>query len=171
MHHEEPVSATHQMYLKALYRLAETRPIGRVRDVAEALGLTPGTVSATLNRLQDQGLVERERYGGAVLTASGAAIARCVMRRYDTVHALLTELCGVDGVVAEADACRMEHSVSPGTVNRMEKLVEALRSGESIDRARLAALHESADDACAECAAAGVCGAARAAARDRQGVS
>lgn len=163
MHREEPVSATHQMYLKALYRLSETRPVGRVRDIADSLGLTPGTVSATLSRLQDQGLVDRERYGGAVLTPAGAAIARCVIRRYDTVHSLLTEVFGVDPEAAEADACRMEHSVSPGTVNRMEVLVEALRSGQSVDRDSLAAMRDRAGDACVECEAAGVCGAARAA--------
>ena len=64
MHREDPVSPTHQMYLKALYRLCQSHPVGRVRDLAEELGVTPGTVSTALNRLQEMGLIEREHYGG-----------------------------------------------------------------------------------------------------------
>ena len=45
MHREDPISPSHQMYLKALYRLSLSRPVGRVRDLAAALGITPGTVS------------------------------------------------------------------------------------------------------------------------------
>lgn len=160
MHREEPVSATHQMYLKALFRLTEAHPVGRVRDLAQSLGLTPGTVSTGLNRLQELGLVERERYGGAVLTPAGAAVARCVARRFETLKALLIEVFGLDLEAAELDACTMEHAVSPKTVNRMEALLARLRSGASIDLSGLARLNRNVRSSCRECEAAGICQAA-----------
>jgi len=160
MHREDPVSATHQMYLKALYKLSRTSPVGRVRDLARELGITPGTVSTGLTRLQNLGLVEREHYGGALLTPAGAAVARCVQHRYETLKALLIEVFGVGPEDAENDACLMEHTVSPVTMNRMAALLERLRSGEAIDRDSLIHLHNEPPSICAECEAAGFCHAA-----------
>ena len=160
MHEREPVSDTHQMYLKALLRLSRDRHGGRVRDLARELGITPGTVSAGLNRLDDLGLVARERYGAVSLTPAGEAIARCVVRRFETLRALLVDVLGVDEDTAERDACRMEHAVGPGTVNRMAALVGHVRSGATFDRDSLRGALADISARCSECEAAGVCQAA-----------
>lgn len=157
MHREDPVSATHQMYLKALFQLCRTHPVGRVRDLADELGVTPGTVSTALTRLQDLGLVEREHYGGALLTATGTAIAECVLRRFDTLKMLLVEVFGVDEEDAESDACLMEHAVSPVTVSRIAKFLEHLHAGESIDLASLEQLYANGASMCSDCVAVGFC--------------
>ena len=163
MHREDPVSATHQMYLKALYQLCRTHPVGRVRDLAEELGVTPGTVSTALNRLQELGLVEREHYGGALLTPTGEAVAECVERRFEILKTLLVEVFGVDEAHAEADACLMEHAVSPITLNRMSQFLELFHSDRSFDRESLQKIYQQVDQLCAECEAIGTCQAAEAA--------
>ena len=94
MHGQEPVSTTQEMYLKVLLELSETKPIGRVRDIAKELGVTPGTVSLRLGKLKELGYVEQERYGGVLLTPAGEAIARCVRRRFETLKTLLVEVFG-----------------------------------------------------------------------------
>lgn len=165
MHREDPVSATHQMYLKALFRLCLTHPVGRVRDLAEELGVTPGTVSMTLNRLQTLGLVEREHYGGALLTPTGKAIAECVLRRFETLRTLLVEVFGVDREAAESDACLMEHAISPATLNRISKFLDLLQSGEDFSLESLRRLYGQGMDMCADCEAVGFCQAAEAAAQ------
>lgn len=163
MHREDPVSATHQMYLKTLYRLCRTHPVGRVRDLAEELGVTPGTVSSALNRLQELGLVERERYGGALLTPAGSALAECVERRFDIIKSLLVDVLGVDQEHAEGDACLMEHAISPVTLNRISLLIEFLQAGNSIDLEGLNQLYDSNETLCSECEAEGYCKAAESA--------
>lgn len=157
MHRKDPVSSTHQMYLKALFRLCRTHPVGRVRDLAEELGVTPGTVSTALTRLQEMGLVEREHYGGALLTATGRAIAKCVLHRFETLKTLLLELFGVDEEDAESDACLMEHAVSPITVSRIAILLEHLHAGNSVDLEVLERLYESGATMCSDCVAVGHC--------------
>jgi DtxR family Mn-dependent transcriptional regulator len=166
MHREDPVSVTHQMYLKALFRLCRTHPVGRVRDLAEELGVTPGTVSTALNRLRDLGLVEREHYGGALLTPTGTAIAECVLRRFETLRTLLVEVFGVAEDDAESDACLMEHAISPATLNRISKFLELIQSGESFNLESLQHLHGQGTDMCAGCEAVGFCQAAEAAAHN-----
>lgn len=163
MHREDPVSPTHQMYLKALFRLCRTHPVGRVRDLAEELGVTPGTVSTALSRLQELGLVEREHYGGALLTPCGSALAECVERRFETLKKLLTEVFGVPESDAESDACLMEHAVSPVTINRITRFLEHLEAGNSVSRGGLEHLYEEGAAACADCEAEGFCKAAESA--------
>ena len=166
MHREDPVSTTHQMYLKTLFRLCRMHPVGRVRDLAEELGVTPGTVSTALNRLQDLGLVEREHYGGALLTPTGTAIAECVLRRFDTLRTLLVEVFGVDEDDAESDACLMEHAISPATLNRISKFLDLLQSGKSFNLESLQRLYGKGADMCADCEAVGFCRATEAAAHN-----
>ena len=163
MHRREPVSTTQEMYLKVLLHLSETTPIARVRDIARELGVTPGTVSLRLSKLKTLGLVDQERYGGVLLTPAGEAIARCVLRRFETLKTLLIEVFGIDPEIAESDACQMEHAVSPTTVNRMNSLIEGLRAGETISRDDLSDSNRRIGPRCAECEALGYCRATQAA--------
>lgn len=157
MHQPDGLSATHEMYLKVLYRLQEENDVGRVRDLAKGLGVTAGTVSAVLKKLEKSGLLAHDHYGAVKLTTTGLLIAECIVRRFETMKAFLTEVLGLDEETAEVDACEMEHSVSPVTVNRLERLVEMVRSG-ALDlasaRRDLPVIHT---EVCSECEAAGVC--------------
>ena len=157
MHREDPISSTHQMYLKTLLRLCRTHPVGRVRDLAEELGVTPGTVSTVLTRLPEFGLVEREHYGGALLTSKGNAVAECVLRRFEALRTLLIEVFGVDEEDAESDACLMEHAISPVTINRISTFLEHLHAGETVDLESLQRLYGAAAPVCLDCEAVGFC--------------
>jgi DtxR family Mn-dependent transcriptional regulator len=142
MHRDKPVSPVHEMYLKTLYRVRNRHEVARSRDLASALGVTPGTVSGVLRKLAELGFVEHERYGVVTLTEAGVAIAECMQRRFDTLRDVLVEVFGVDPETAAEDACAMEHAASPATIHAMRR---ALRRA-------------PADcDGCDACAAAGAC--------------
>lgn len=130
MHHDHSLSSTHEMYLKVLFRLEEDHESGRVRDLAKGLGVTASTVSAVLKKLQQEGLVRHDRYGVVKLEPAGRRAARCVVRRFDILKEFLTGVLGVDADDAEVDACQMEHSVSPATINRLESFLGMVKSGE-----------------------------------------
>ncbi len=157
MHHPDGLSATHEMYLKVLYRLQRENDLGRVRDLARGLGVTAGTVSAVLKKLEKSGLVMHDHYGAVKLTSTGLLIAECIVRRFETIKSFLTDVLGLDAETAEVDACEMEHSVSPITVNRFERLAQLVKSG-VLDlkavRRDLPVIHE---EVCSECEASGVC--------------
>ncbi len=129
MHGQAGLSATHEMYLKVLYRLQADSEVGRVRDMAKGLGVTASTVSAVLKKLEQAGLVLHDRYGLVKLTSAGTAVASCVVRRFEVLKAFLVEVLGLNTESAEVDSCAMEHTVSPATVNRMETMVEFVRKG------------------------------------------
>lgn len=129
MHGDDGLSATHEMYLKVLFRLEASDEVGRVRDMAKGLGVTASTVSAVLKKLERAGFVLHDKYGLVKLTAAGRAIASCVVRRFDVLKSYLVEVLGLDTEAAEIDACAMEHAVSPATVNRLEMMLEFVRRG------------------------------------------
>jgi DtxR family Mn-dependent transcriptional regulator len=155
MHDPEGLSATHEMYLKVLYRLQLENEVGRVRDMAKGLGITPGTVSAVLKKLERTGLVLHDHYGMVKLTPAGHRVAECVVRRFEIIKALLIEVLGLVTEVAEVDACMMEHAVSPATVNRMESMLHLVRTGQIV----MQPMHgiEASVATCSDCEAVGTC--------------
>lgn len=155
MHGEGGLSSTHEMYLKVLYRLEVENDMGRVRDMAKGLGVTPSTVSAVLKKLEQAGLVLHDRYGVVRLTPAGTRIAQCIVRRFDVIRAFLMEVLRLDAESAEVDACMMEHAVSPTTVNRMESLVHLVKAGTVI--VAPARRLQNGVSVCSECEAAGSC--------------
>ncbi len=120
MHRANPISSTHEMYLKVLHEARGEHGISRVGDLAKRLDVSPGTVSSVLKKLERLHLVQHERYGFVALTADGSGVAECVTRRFETIRALLVEVLGVNPQTAAVDACMMEHAVSPDTVERMQ---------------------------------------------------
>jgi DtxR family transcriptional regulator, Mn-dependent transcriptional regulator len=100
-------------YAKALHALAK-RCEGPVTTsaLAERLGVSPGSVTAMLKRMQEMGLVDHEPYRGALLTAEGERVALEVMRHHRLLEAYLTEVLGMpwDRVHDEAEV--LEHYIS-----------------------------------------------------------
>lgn len=157
MHEHEGLSPTHEMYLKVIYRLRQENEVARVRDMAKGLGVTPGTVSAVLKKLERAGLLLHDPYGAIKLTSAGERVAECVIRKFDTIRSLLTDVLGLDAEIAELDACTMEHAVSPVTINRMERLLRLVHSGRIDVQAMSRASSARSKATCIDCESLGAC--------------
>ena len=110
---DELISAHVQDYAKAVYAL-EVRGGEAVSttDLAERLGVTPGSVSGMVRKLAELGLVEHERYRGVRLTDQGRRVALEVLRHHRLIELFLAEELGMpwDRVHAEAEV--LEHVIS-----------------------------------------------------------
>ena len=51
-------------------------------------------------------------------------IAEEVMRRHEVLFRFLSEVLDIDGEIAQEDACRVEHLLSPTSLDRLAKFVE-----------------------------------------------
>ena len=159
MHRENAISSTHEMYLKALHETRGEHGVTRVSDLAKRLDVSPGTVSSVLKKLEQMHLVQHERYGLVMLTRDGNDVAECVIRRYETVRALLVEVLGVNPETAAIDACMMEHAVSPDTLARMQDWLDGHRHRKQSRRSLSRRRRENLCDGCARrgvCRASGV---------------
>ena len=112
-------------YLKAIYTLeAESGPPVSTTAVAEALDKTPSTVASMLETLAERGLIRREKYKGAELTAEGESVALEVVRHHRLLETYLMEHLDYtwDEVHDEADA--LEHHISERFERRVAEALD-----------------------------------------------
>lgn len=106
-------------YLEVILELGATNKIVRVTDIAARLKIAKSSVAQALGQLKRLGLVVQDRYGPVWLTEEGRARAAEVRRRHQALFYFLTAVLGVAPAIAEGDACRMEHAISPQTMDRL----------------------------------------------------
>ena len=122
------LSSNTEDYLEAIAILKQKNEVARVRDISHFLGVDRSSVAAAVKKFARSGLVIHERYGYVDLTPEGKRIAAEVSNKHKKLLEFLTEILDIDPVVADQDACKMEHSVSGETLEKMTKFVEFVRT-------------------------------------------
>lgn len=115
-------TATLEEYLETIYKLDE-KGVVRPTPIAEALGVSGPTVTATLRRLESAGYIVRER-GAVVLTVDGRALAIDIIRRHRISERFLVDILGLPWDEAHEDACRLEHALSPRVLAALESFLD-----------------------------------------------
>ncbi len=119
---EQTRSPAVEDYCKAIFAL-QTRSESPVSTnaLARRLGITPGSVSAMLKKLDGEGLIARVPYRGVRLTPAGRRVALEVIRHHRLLELFLTETLQMpwDRVHAEAEV--LEHVISED----LERLIAA----------------------------------------------
>ncbi len=117
-------------YTKAIFAL-ESRSEEPVptNALAERLGITPGSVSAMLKKLDELGLITHVPYRGVRLTEDGRRIALEVIRHHRLLESYLADALGMpwDRVHAEAEV--LEHVLS----DDLEQLIAAKLGNPTVD--------------------------------------
>ncbi len=113
-------------YLEALDTIIGKKGYAKVKDVCKILGIGPSSVTEMFQRLTKEGYLNYEKYGGVTFTLKGKKIAKETKAKHVMLHDFLIIL-GVDEMIAEEDACKIEHGLNPETVDRLTKFVEFVR--------------------------------------------
>ena len=123
------LSETLEDYLEVILDLEVTKKVARAKDIAENMGVRRGSVTSALKNLEERGMINYEPYSFVTLTASGKKIAKEIFHRHIALKSLLLDFLRIDEHTAEATACRMEHALSPETIDRFIALQEFRESG------------------------------------------
>ena len=118
------LSSSMEDYLEAIGFLKKEKGIARVRDVSHLLKVKTPSVAVALNKLSKRGLIVHERYGYIELTPEGEQLAQNILGRHNTLNRFLNEILDIDSKIAAEDACKMEHSISPQTFEKLTKFIE-----------------------------------------------
>ena len=110
-------------YLECVYMLILSKKPARVRDIASNLGVTTPSVVNGISSLKRLGYVLQEPYGSVELTPSGLEYARAVLHKHELLTTFLRHV-GAPEEVAESDACKIEHTLSPTTIDAIERFLE-----------------------------------------------
>jgi DtxR family Mn-dependent transcriptional regulator len=113
------LSKSEREALKAIYRHARNGAEAHTGDLALTLGVTPGTVTATIKRLADRGLVTHRPYHGVRFTDEGRRHAVSAIRRHRIVERFLADFLGYPWSDADRLAPTFEHELPDEVEQRL----------------------------------------------------
>ncbi len=116
------LSRSERETLKAIYRLgglAGDSASAHTGDLAHALGVSPGTATATIKRLADRGLAEHRPYRGVLLTRDGRRAAVGAIRRHRIAERFLSDMLGYPWNEADRLAATFEHELPQEVEERL----------------------------------------------------
>ena len=119
----QPPSEVVSHYLEAIYYMwSEGEPLRSAR-LADWLGVSRPTVTVAVRRMTGYGMVRMNRRKEIELTAKGRRMAEAIVRRHRIMERWLTDGLGLDWVVADTEAARLEHAVSDVVEKRLYQVL------------------------------------------------
>lgn len=116
-------TSTVEDYLKTILleqqKLAESELV-TMGQIANALAVAPGTVTAMVKGLEKDGLLEYEPYSGVRLSEEGRRQAAHVLRRHRLTELFLVEVLGFDWSEVHEEAEQLEHAMSEKLIERID---------------------------------------------------
>ena len=113
-------------YLETILILYNRRGTVHAIDIANELAFSKPSVSVAMKNLRNRDLILVSDNGHISLTPEGQAMAETVYERHSLLSGWLIEL-GVDREIATADACKMEHDISPESFEALKQHILSYR--------------------------------------------
>ncbi len=114
-------SQTAEDYLERIHELIEEKGYARVVDIASSLQVRQASVTSMVQKLDEMGYLNYEKYRGLALTEEGREIACRIQAR----HAMLSRffsLFRLDAETQRSDIEGIEHHLSPKTLRVLTAL-------------------------------------------------
>ena len=120
----DTLTASLEDYLEAIFHIIAQKQAVRPKDIAKRLGVSNSSVTGALRALADKEMINYAPYDVITLTAAGKAAAEDVIRRHEVLRDFFVKVLAVDDKEADEAACRMEHSIPQGILERFIQFVE-----------------------------------------------
>ena len=129
VHESESKKSTTRMedYLEVIAELVELKGYATTLDVSRYMGVSAPSVTKMLQRLDENGHLEYEKYRGICLTAKGSRLAEEVRQKHSILLEFF-EILGVSRDTADRDAEGIEHHLDGKTIRQLRKFITYLRS-------------------------------------------
>jgi DtxR family Mn-dependent transcriptional regulator len=121
-------------YIEAIAVLSEQNRVVRVKDIAAYLKIKMPSVTSALSKLKESGLIDYEKYGYVELTKKGNIISNRVISRHLCLKEFFNKILNLSEDQAAAEACKIEHHITPETCKMIHKLLLYFNSNKSINK-------------------------------------
>jgi Mn-dependent DtxR family transcriptional regulator len=118
-------------YLEVIYELIQYKGYATTIDISEYLNVSSPSVTKMVQKLNESGHLNYEKYRGIRLTDKGTLVAKNIRER----HGLLAEflkIIGVDEDTANKDAEGIEHHLQPKTLGKLENFIKDIKQRREI---------------------------------------
>jgi DtxR family Mn-dependent transcriptional regulator len=118
-------SLTIENYVKTVFGICggSEQRLASTGELAESLGVSPGSVTSMLKTLQDAGLADYRPYEGVRLTRAGRLLALRVVRRHRLIELFLVKTLKLSWAEVHEEAENMEHAVSDLLIDRIDEFL------------------------------------------------
>jgi Mn-dependent DtxR family transcriptional regulator len=108
-------------YLERIHALIQDKGYARVVDIASSLKVKQASVTSMVQKLDELGYLNYEKYRGLVLTEKGRAVACRIKKRHQTLSRFFS-LFRLDEKTQQQDIEGIEHHLSADTVEVLSNL-------------------------------------------------
>ena len=118
-------------YLEIISELVELKGYATTLDISRYMNVSAPSVTKMLQRLDEGGFLEYEKYDGINLTKKGTDIAEGIRQN----HGILLEFFEILGVgydTANQDTEGIEHHLNPKTIKQLRKFITFLKANPKI---------------------------------------
>ena len=123
---EDYQTARMEDYLEVIYELIQYKGYASTIAISEYLNVSSPSVTKMVQKLNESGHLNYEKYRGIRLTDKGILVAKNIRER----HGLLAEflkIIGVDEDTANKDAEGIEHHLQPKTLVKLENFIKDIK--------------------------------------------
>jgi len=110
-------------YLETILMLQNKKGFVRSIDIANELEYTKPSISRAMGILKKEGYIIMQPDGKILLTEMGLQRANEVYERHRLISQYLVSSLGLDSEIADKDACRIEHIISPETFEKIKHYI------------------------------------------------
>jgi DtxR family transcriptional regulator, Mn-dependent transcriptional regulator len=115
----DELSRSDREILKAVYRLTKTADGAHTGTLADRMGVSPGTATTAIKRLDERGLLQHQPYREVQLTKKGRRAAVAAIRRHRIVERFLSDMLGYPWNEADRLAGAFEHELPQEVEDRL----------------------------------------------------
>lgn len=118
-------------YLEIISELVELKGYATTLDISRYMNVSAPSVTKMLQRLDEGGFLEYEKYHGINLTEKGEKVAEGIRQK----HGILLEFFEILGIgydMANQDTEGIEHHLNPKTIKQLRKFIIFLKSDPKI---------------------------------------
>jgi len=118
-------------YLEIISELVELKGYATTLDISRHMNVSAPSVTKMLQRLDEGGYLEYEKYHGINLTKKGTEVADGIRQK----HGILLEFFEILGIgydTANQDAEGIEHHLNPKTIKQLRKFITFLKANPKI---------------------------------------
>ncbi|RMW36503.1 MAG: transcriptional regulator [Nitrosopumilus sp.] len=132
-HQSEKARSSTRMedYLEIISELVELKGYATTLDISRHMNVSAPSVTKMLQRLDEGGYLEYEKYHGINLTKKGTEVAEGIRQK----HGILLEFFEILGIgydTANQDAEGIEHHLNPKTIKQLRKFITFLKANPKI---------------------------------------
>ena len=118
-------------YLEIISELVELKGYATTLDISRYMNVSAPSVTKMLQRLDEGGFLEYEKYHGINLTKKGTDIAEGIRQNHGILLEFF-EILGVEYDTANQDTEGIEHHLNPKTIKQLRKFITFLKANPKI---------------------------------------